>query len=124
MKTKLTVVLIDGNFIDNFVNQKLFSVIGITNTKVIWEYTKAMTYLASLTVPPDFVFISIHLPSTDGFDFYCEIKKLPVSFDHTKFFFLHNSINPDDKKRAGELNVEFIKKPLSIQKINKLLADN
>lgn len=120
MYKKITVLLIDENFIDKFVSKKIFEGLGVKDVIILTQYAHAISYLLNEKPLPNYVFIDVNIPRRDGFEFYRKVKKLDISLVDTKFFFLSNSLNPEDKLKAEILGVDFIDKPLSVEKIKKI----
>lgn len=116
-----TVMLIEDEVIDNFINErittKLFfskDVLIHTNVESALEYFKNVEE-HSLDLPlPDFIFLDLNLPLLDGWHFLQEFEKLNFPFD-CKIVLLTASINPADKERSKTHKnvVGFFSKPLT-----------
>jgi CheY-like chemotaxis protein len=120
-----SVMLVDDNELDNFINQKViescfFSKTIYVNTNGIsaLEFFKnIMTAEKSLkSIIPRVIFIDINMPLMDGFQFIDEFMKFPQNIkDRTNLVILTSSISPRDKEivsRYGD-KVSFINKPLN-----------
>jgi CheY-like chemotaxis protein len=120
-----TVMLIDDNELDNFINQKIIE--GNLFAEKVYVNTggiSAIEFLKNLLVNedlkeelfPNVIFIDINMPLMDGFQFIEEYQKLVGSVKKpVKLAILTSSINPEDKVRTKTLGTEigFINKPLT-----------
>lgn len=126
-----TVMLIDDNELDNFINQKIiegnyFSDKVYVNTSGV----SALEFLKNLSVNeelaevlfPKVIFIDINMPLMDGFQFVEQYKKLEGMPEGIKLAILTSSINPEDKIRAEHMDkdIMFINKPLTDEVLNSL----
>ena len=121
MKKNDFVILIDDSDIDNFINYKIIELCSVTNILVFNKASEAIAFLKKNTIPPTIIFIDLHMPLINGDDFIKEYRKLEISKYSTNIFILSASINPDDKKLAEKRKIEFIEKPLTREKMEKLL---
>ena len=115
-----TLMLIEDQEIDNFINEKIvtklfFSEVVLIHTNVL----SALEYFSNIETHsphliPDFVFLDINLPLYDGWHFLEEFEKLKFPFD-CKIVLLTASVNPEDKERAKihKNVVGFFSKPLT-----------
>lgn len=127
------VILIDDNFIDNFVHKKLLGSIKIANQ--FHEFTKptdAINYLKlfkgfsdeSHKNFVDLIFLDLNMPIMDGFKFLEEFK---IMCNHIKpkttIIVLSSSINKEDRERVkNEVFVGgYIQKPLTLEKLTECL---
>ena len=120
-----TVMLIDDNEIDNFINQKMIE--GCNFAEQIYIHTSSRSALEILnnfaradSIPekliPDIVFLDINMPIMDGFQFVEEFRKMPSRIkEQCRIVMLTTSIDPSDKERCDEDNLieKFISKPLT-----------
>ncbi len=120
-----TVMLIDDNEIDNFINQKMIE--GCNFAEQIYIHTSSRSALEILnnfaradSIPekliPDIVFLDINMPIMDGFQFVEEFRKMPSRIkEQCRIVMLTTSIDPSDKERCDEddLIEKFISKPLT-----------
>lgn len=121
MASKLSVMLIDDNEIDNFVNHK---VIELTNcSSEISIYNAAETALEFLNLNaqhlsniPDLIFLDLNMPILDGFAFLSEFDKLPAQVRiKTKIIVLSSSGRSLDMEKAysNKYVIDYIAKPLT-----------
>ena len=75
--TKLkSVILIDNNDIDNFINQKVLENIGVADILVFTKTSDALNYLKQTENIPQLILVDIYLPFMDGFEFLDKLKEL------------------------------------------------
>lgn len=123
------VMLVDDNFIDNFVHKKLLGSIKIANQ--FHEFTKpaeAINYLKlfnGFSDEPnknfvDLIFIDINMPGMNGWEFLEELKMMCKNIKpQTTIIVLSSSTNKEDEEKAqNELFVSgYIQKPLTLEKL-------
>lgn len=116
-KSKELVILIDDSDIDNFIGQKTLEFFGANNIMVFNKPSDALDYLRTTTNKPSLMFIDIHMPLMNGYEFMEELRGLEISKYSSGIYFLSASINPKDKDMAKEKGVGLIDKPLTIEKL-------
>jgi CheY-like chemotaxis protein len=120
-----SVMLIDDNEIDNFINQKMIEGCGFSaNVYVHTSGKSALEFYQNLaragSIPdelfPKVIFLDINMPMMDGFQFLEEFEKIAVK-EHSpvKIVMLTTSINPIDIEKAnkGKFVSKFLNKPLT-----------
>ena len=115
MKKNKSVLLIDDNKIDRFVNQKIFEYNGITNIHSISNPNKALSHLKDTDIRYFIILIDIFLPIMNGFDFIDKFYELELNKRQGEICLLSASINPLDIEKASERNVRLMEKPLNIE---------
>lgn len=124
------VLLIDDNFIDNFVHKKLLESLKISkNTIEFTNAIKALEYLHlfnCFSVQPnknhiDLILLDINMPEMDGWGFIEEYKKA-CNYKKTKtiIIVLSSSANKLDIERSEDEHFfsGFIQKPLTMEKLS------
>jgi CheY-like chemotaxis protein len=117
-----TCLLIDDNYIDNFVTRKILENSNFAeNIVVVRSATEAIESLKKGTVKPDVIFLDIRMPIMSGFEFLDEFDKIEIDKEHIKVFMLSSSLDPIDFKKSSSNKYisQFILKPLT----QKILED-
>lgn len=139
MKTKApaykykTIMLIDDNEIDNFINEKLIKAYHFAENVYVHTSSKsALEYLKNIEVtlkdiPADLVpthlLLDINMPILDGFHFLDEFEKFnPELINKIKIVMLTTSLNPMDFEKSKNYKhvVKFVHKPLTEQELSDL----
>ncbi|MBC7450493.1 MAG: response regulator [Cytophagales bacterium] len=130
MKKYKSILLVDddttSNFISELIIQKLSIAESVTSLK---NGREALTYVSTHCVLqcnddcPQIVFLDLHMPVMDGFDFLKQLTiQIPDYFNLFKIYILTSSNNPADIEKVMEYNVEgYINKPLNAEKIMMLI---
>jgi CheY-like chemotaxis protein len=122
MKKDISVLFIDDNEIDLFINKSIAKTCGLNNILTFRSAINALEYLRKTKKLPLLVFLDINLPIMNGEKFLNEFHKLEIAKQSVDVFILSGSINPMDKELAREKNcTDFIEKPLTISKFSVLL---
>ncbi len=112
-----SIVLIDNNDLDNFINHKILEQHGVTNIVVFKNAIAALPFLAGTSLHFQYILIDIHLPTMDGFQFIDKFNELQLHKTHGQICLLSASICPKHKEQCAERNVRFIEKPLTLEKL-------
>lgn len=123
-----SVMLIDDNSIDNFINERLiqhfhFSEKIYVHTSAIGglEYLKNVmkVELSSESLIPKYIFLDINLPVIDGWGFLRGYEELNLD---CKIIILTNSLTPEDRVEAFSYEnvIEFLGKPLTEDNLKNL----
>ena len=118
-----TCLLIDDNYIDNFVARKLLESSKFAdNVVVIQSPAEAIALLRAGTIIPEVIFLDIRMPMMNGFEFLAEYDKLEIDKSKIKIFLLSSSFDPTDVKKALENKhiTQFIHKPLTYKVLEDL----
>jgi CheY-like chemotaxis protein len=131
MKTKKpairykSVMLIDDNELDNFVNQKIIEanyfadkIYVNTSARSALEFLQNIAINVELTdlLMPEIIFVDINMPLMDGFQFIDQFEVFSKNIKKDiRIAVLTTSVNPEDKHKASlyKRDVLFINKPLT-----------
>lgn len=83
-----SVILINDNYIDNFINQKILEDFGITNIITFRNAYSALSYLINTPYKYQLILIAINLPIIDGFEFIDKFHQLELYKRHGKICLL------------------------------------
>jgi CheY-like chemotaxis protein len=116
-----TVLLVDDNEIDNFINEKVISSMGFAENIIIKNSAdEALDFLreksGSQSEIPEIIFLDLNMPVKDGFGFLKDFEDLDDSVKtKSKIIVLSSSISPEDINKASTNPYvqKYINKPLS-----------
>ena len=118
-----TCLLIDDNYIDNFVTRKILEGSDFAQTIiVVRSAAEAINSLTDGTIKADVIFLDVRMPMMSGFEFLEEYDKIPIDKSATKIFMLSSSLDPVDLKKSGDNKyiTQFIHKPLTQKALEEL----
>lgn len=118
-----TCLLIDDNYIDNFVTSRLLESCNFADSVVIHQSSaEAIEELRKGRLSPDVIFLDLRMPVMDGFEFMQEYEKLDIAKEDVKVFMLSSSLDPTDLRRslANKYITQFVHKPLTKQVLSEL----
>jgi len=118
-----TCLLVDDNYIDNFVTRRLLESSKFAENIIVSESpTEAIKMLGDGSVKPDVIFLDIRMPLMSGFEFLEAYDKLDIDKSIIKIFLLSSSFDPTDIKRSSDNKyiTHFIHKPLTIKILEEL----
>lgn len=117
MSNYKTCLLIDDNYIDNFVTRKILESGDFAEKVIVSQSaTEAISSLRSGAVKPDVIFLDIRMPMMGGFEFLQEYDKLDIEHKQSiKIFMLSSSLDPTDLRKStnNKYITSFIHKPLT-----------
>lgn len=110
-------LLIDDNFIDNFVTRKILETSNFAEKiVVIQSASEAVAQLQAKAIEPDVIFLDIRMPLMDGFEFLKQYDELSLSgTKNPKIFMLSSSLDPVDFRMSTQNKyiTQFIHKPIT-----------
>ena len=120
-----TCLLIDDNYIDNFVTRKILEAGNFTeNIVVVRSAGDAIKSLSEGLVKPDAIFLDVRMPMMSGFEFLEEYDKIDIDKKDIKIFMLSSSLDPLDLRKSSDNKyiTQFIHKPLTQKALEELCA--
>jgi len=119
-------LLIDDNFIDNFVTRKILETGNFAEKIIVMQSApEAIAKLQSKEIEPDVIFLDIRMPFMDGFEFLKEFDALHID-DNKKIriYMLSSSLDPVDFRLSSENKyiTQFVHKPLTHKVLESLSA--
>ena len=124
------IVLIEDNETTSFLNNRLLSRLGVA--RQVSSFSKADealdflwgSQLADSQAVPDLVFVDLKMPGMSGFDFLERYSQLPTEAqERTVVAVLTTSMHGADTARVAQYpNVEYLTKPLTEEKMQRLLV--
>jgi CheY-like chemotaxis protein len=119
-----TVMLLDDNELDNFINSKIIEAAYFaekiyvnTNGRSALEFLKNLSVVADdCKLHPELIFVDLNMPIMDGFQFVESFIESSIGKrDLPKIAILTSSVCDEDQKRAQEISkdIVFLHKPLT-----------
>jgi len=118
-----TCLLIDDNYIDNFVTRKILEGSNFAESiVVVRSATEAIASLSAGTIKPDVIFLDVRMPLMSGFEFLDEYDKIDMDKTNIKIFMLSSSLDPMDMRKSTDNKyiTQFIHKPLTQKALEEL----
>jgi len=118
-----TCLLIDDNYIDNFVTRKILEGGNFAESiVVVRSATEAIASLSAGTIKPDVIFLDVRMPLMSGFEFLDEYDKINMDKSNIKIFMLSSSLDPMDMRKSTDNKyiTQFIHKPLTQKALEEL----
>ena len=123
-----TVLLIDDNYIDNIIHQKILESCNFARNIIAFESASlAIDYISALKTErltePIIIFLDLRMPVLDGYAFLKEVEGMHSAIQSKiRIYVLSSSLDPNDRKKIekNQLSQYFISKPLTEQILEKL----
>ncbi len=127
---KKNVLLVDDDYIFNFLSQSILERIGITNeVYTALNGKEALGLLGNGTQRrfiPDVILLDLNMPIMDGFTFLEAFKKLNLpDKEKVTIIVVTSSEDPDDIMKARKMGVDhYIPKPVTEKDLRQALEMN
>ncbi len=123
------IVLVDDNETTSFLNNRLLARLGTarqvsTFARADEAFEAVWGHDDGTAAAPDLVFVDLKMPGVSGFEFLQMYTALPAPVqEKTVMAVLTTSLHSADTARVAQYpNVEYLTKPLTEEKLEKLLA--
>ena len=119
-----TCLLIDDNYIDNFVTRKILEGGNFAETIIVVRSANdAINSLRDGLVKPDVIFLDVRMPLMSGFEFLEAYDKIKIdNKNNIKIFMLSSSLDPLDLRKSTDNKyiTQFIHKHLTQKALEEL----
>ena len=122
-----TVMTIDDEPVDQMIYKRVLKRSGIVGNAI--DFQLAEDALAYFRMPdhvkPDIVFLDIHMPRMNGFEFLdAAIEEFGDEFAQCVVIMLTTSLDPEDRERAGQYPMvrDYLSKPLTVENVQRTAA--
>ena len=131
MDTLSHIVLVDDNETTSFLNNRLLSRLAVARqVSTFSKADEAFDYVwkngaaSDADETADLIFVDLKMPGVSGFDFIERYSKLPAALqERTVVAVLTTSMHSADTARVAQYpNIEYLTKPLTEEKMQRLLA--
>jgi CheY-like chemotaxis protein len=119
-----SIVLIDDSEIDNFLHKQVLKKIMPVGEVIAFSTGRdALQYLQNHT--PDMIFLDIHMPLMNGFEFLDEYEKMEEDRELPHIIMISSSVDPEDLFRAKmNQNVQrYLNKPIMPDTLKSIFTE-
>lgn len=123
-----SILLVDDDQINNFINKRIIRKLDIANhVDIALNGEEALEHIQKICRDtgncPELIFLDINMPVMNGFEFLNEFKNLSLrNKKEVKIIVLTTSTNPGDMQKLKEHSIKgFLNKPLTEKKIIEAL---
>ena len=117
----INILLVDDDFIVNFLSEKVLRGMGFKNITAVTDGKQALDIIKKGNCP-DLVFLDINMPVMDGFSFLTQIVKEILCLQ-MNVAILTSSNRQKEKDMASQFDnvIDYIEKPLNQSKVREVL---
>ena len=110
-------LLIENDDVSSFISNRVLDSCGVQIITPCKQANEALAILKETQIAYQIILVDINLPMMNGFEFIDKFHELELHKTHGKICILSASINHLDRKKAADRNIQFIDKPLTIEKM-------
>ena len=118
------IMLVDENSMDNFIHKRLIESAGFAGEVITFESSKeGLQFLTAGKNLPQIIFLDIHMPGMNGFEFLEAMMDLPETVKHhCRVIMLSTSESFKDLNKANKSPFvrKFLNKPLTIEVLSAI----
>ncbi|MES2730681.1 MAG: response regulator [Bacteroidota bacterium] len=117
------ILLVDDDYIDNFLNLQILEKLGLAEEIVVCESATEALQVAQEN-QPELIILDISMPIMTGLEFLVELHlvETQANLPPCSVVMLTSSSYKDDLVRAAELKVDYyLVKPLTEEKVRKMM---
>lgn len=117
-----SVLLIDDDHTNNFIAEKLIRRLGLSeNVQLTTNVEQALFFLNTCEKFPEIIFLDLHMPKMDGYDFLEAFKSLDRDTKNIHVVILSSSEDKRDLDKVQNFGIKYyISKPLKEQNLLKI----
>ncbi|MBU2997871.1 response regulator [Cellulophaga baltica] len=119
-KKLFKILLVEDDEITNFITTSRLNDLGFKNVQAVLNGKLALDYLT--TNCPDLILLDLNMPVMGGFEFL-ELKNKQGLCENVPIVILTSSSRSSDKDKVTNFTtvIDYLEKPLSVDKIRELL---
>lgn len=123
------VLLVDDDYVTNFVNKKMLERTGLcSNIQIAMNGAEALDLLKQNAIDgkpnPDVILVDINMPIMGGFSFIAAFNELSLlNKSKIQIVILSSSDDPKDIAKAKKLDIKCFTKPISVNCLIGILDD-